>query len=352
MEDNTITSNSQQAPIDLAKIIKKLWAAKKLYLIMMPIVLVCTYLLTLCVPRYYNCTVQLAPESNGNSASGTISSLASSFGLGGLDNLTNGDDAINIMLYPDLLKSPDFIITLFPIQVATKDGQTYTYYEYMEKHQQTAVWNKYIFGPINQMLHPTTPSPAYKPTDKINLRHLTSQQNDVIESISGKIKCAIDKKTDAISITVQDQDPEVCATIGDSVLNRIQRFITEYRTKKARNDYNYYKKLMDEAKSQYKSALGSYSGYADSHRNAVDQNVIAKTEDNSKNMNLKYQAYSTLALQLQAAEAKIQENTPAFTVIRSATLPQKPAGPKRMMVALIMTMLSFVILTVVVLLKK
>jgi len=337
---NNSEANTQQAPIDLMKIFTKLWAARKLYFIVLPIVLIGTYLLTLTMPRYYKCQVELAPESSESSASGSLSSIASSFGLGNIGKLAGSEDAINVMLYPDLLQSPDFIVTLFPIKVTTKDGATYTYYDYMAKHQKAPFWLKYIIGPLHELMDPHKPSPAYKAgEDKIDIRHLSRKQDETVQVISGQIKCVIDKKTDAISIIVTDQDPEVCATIGDSVLNRIQNFIVEYRTKKARNDYNYYKKLLDEAKGQYDRALGNYAGYSDSHRNAIDQTVIAKTEDSNKNMTLKYQTYSTLAMQLQAAEAKIQENTPAFTVIKSATLPHKPAGPKRTLIALAMTIL-------------
>ena len=352
MNENNEIDKTQQSPIDILNIIKKLWAARRLYVIILPTVLVVTYLLTLLVPRYYKCTVELAPESTDGSANNSLSSLASSFGLGGLGKLGGGEDAINAMLYPDLLKSPNFIVTLFPIKVTTKNGETYTYYEYMDKYQKAAVWDKYLIGPILEMMDPHKPAPALKGDESIDIRHLTRKQDEIIQGISGKLKCTIDKKTDAISIIVEDQDPEVCATIGDSVLNRIQKFIVEYRTKKARNDYKYYKRLMDEAKGQYDRALGAYAGYSDSHRNAIDQSVIARTEDNNKNMTLRYQTYSTLAMQLQAAEAKIQENTPAFTVISSATLPQKPAGPKRTMIALAMTLVAFVLLTTTIILKR
>ena len=46
-------------------------------------------------------------------------------------------------------------------------------------------------------------------------------------------------------------------------------------------------------------------------------------------MQLRYQAYSTVAAQLQAAEAKVQEATPAFTILQSATVPVEKSGPHR-----------------------
>ena len=37
-----------------------------------------------------------------------------------------------------------------------------------------------------------------------------------------------------------------------------------------------------------------------------------------------------MCTQLEAMKAKLQERTPAFTTLKSATVPIKPAGPKRM----------------------
>ena len=47
--------------------------------------------------------------------------------------------------------------------------------------------------------------------------------------------------------------------------------------------------------------------------------------------------------QLQAAKAKIQERTPAFTMLQNASVPTKPEGPKRMIFVLVMTFLAFVV---------
>ena len=44
--------------------------------------------------------------------------------------------------------------------------------------------------------------------------------------------------------------------------------------------------------------------------------------------------------QLQACKAKVQERTPAFTILQSASVPNKPAGPKRMIFVAAMLVLA------------
>ena len=45
--------------------------------------------------------------------------------------------------------------------------------------------------------------------------------------------------------------------------------------------------------------------------------------------------------QLQQAKAKVQERTPAFTLLKGASVPIRPTGPKRMIFVIGMVFLAF-----------
>ena len=78
----------------------------------------------------------------------------------------------------------------------------------------------------------------------------------------------------------------------------------------------------------------------------------SKEADLENEMQLKYNIYTAMNTQMQAAAAKLQEATPAFTIIQSASVPIKPAGPKRTFIALAMTMLVFFGLSIRILAKS
>lgn len=339
-------------PLDIHKIIGTLWKNKMYFVKIVPAVVIVTYLLTLSFPRYYTCTVELAPESDGGSGSGSLSSLASSFGLGSLSKLAGNDDAISPLLYPDLLASPDFIINLFPITVQTVDKDVKTnYYDYVKNYRKKSVPEKLILGPIVRLLSKKD-TVKFAGTEEVEVRHLTKTQKELIIAISSYIKCSVDKKTDAISITVKDTDPEVCATVAEAVLVKLQQFIIDYRTSKARNDYKYYKKLCDDAKQEYEKSRQRYAYYSDINTDATMQSVRSKIEDLENEMQLRFNTYTAMAAQVQAAEAKIQEKTPAFTPIQSASAPHKPDGPKRTLISLVMGFLSVLAISCWLLMKK
>lgn len=139
MEEN---KNNKPMVIDLRLILDKIKAKKKLYFVILPVVFVLSCVYILSIPRTYNSSLSLAPEINNSSnLGGTIGSLASSFGfdLGNMETT----DAINPMLYPDLMEDNGFVVGLFDIKVTTADGATQcSYYDYLTKHQAYPFWTK------------------------------------------------------------------------------------------------------------------------------------------------------------------------------------------------------------------
>lgn len=341
----------ERKPIDISNIIKKLWPNRKKYFYVLPATLIITYLFIVCIPRYYSCNVSLAPETDGTSVSGSISSLASSFGIGGSLAKLNSHDAIYAEIYPDVINSKKFIAELMPVEIKTKKGEVKcNYYTYLRDYQK-APWWEFIWGTIREWISPT-PKDEYNGKDKISVFELTKLQDDLFKQAQGNIKCTFDKKTEIVSITVYDQDPLVCAIMADSTCKKLQDFIVAYRTSKARIDYEYYKKLCEESKAEYENALNRYASSADAHTKTVMAIYQAKVESLENEMQAKYNIYNSINTQLQTARAKLQEATPAFTIIESASVPIKPAGPKRMIISIAMMILSFFVLSGYILLKS
>ena len=334
----------KRQPIDFVKIAKKLWPQRKKYYIVLPTTLIVSYLIIVCIPRYYSCTVSLAPEIQGTSMSGSLSSLASSFGLGNSLSKMASQDAIYSEIYPDVIKSKKFISELMTVDIKTRKGDVQcTYYNYLRDHQK-APWWQMVKAKITNLFKEKVPD-TYNGKGKLSTFELTKVQDNIFSNAQGNIKCSVDKKTDIVSITVTDQDPLVCATMANATCEKLQEFITAYRTNKARIDYEYYQKLCTDSKEEYDKALQKYAASSDAHHNTILATYQVKIESLENEMQAKYNMYTAINSQLQAARAKLQESTPAFTVIESASVPIKPAGPKRMIISIAMTILSFFILS-------
>ena len=304
------------------------------------------------VPRTYTTEVKLAPEAEDMNAGGSLSSIASSFGID-LGNMTSSD-AIRPDLYPDLVESADFVTSLFKLPVKTIDGNIYTdYYTYLKKYQRAAWWQKEIKEFTKKFADkPKERKASANQEENYNkIKILSNDEELMIENIRGLVSCSVDQKTYVITITVTDQDPLVSATVADSVRAKIQNFITDYRTKKATKDYNYYYGLLLQAKKEYDQSCEKYARYVDAHRDVILQAYISERDQLENDMQLKLNTYNAMIVQVQNAKAKIQEHTPAFTILQNAFVPVKPTGPKRMLFVLGMVFLTFTI-TMMVLLRK
>lgn len=334
-------SSNELKQIDIVKIFKVIAANKRSYFIVLPIVFVLSCALILCVPRYYTCSVSLAPELNSSSGS-SLSNVAASFGVDiGSGSSPNGD-AIYPDLYPAVIGSTTFQIGLFDVRVKNIEGTIdTTYYTYLTKYQKRAFWDSFIRW--TRSLLPKEKDFSIASADTVNPFILTRQQSSVIKAIGKSVECDVDKKTYVITITVTDQDPLICATMADSVTNRLQQFITKYRTSKSRVDLNYALKMQAETKRKYEEARSKYARYTDSHRDNILEAYVTKRDELENDMQLMFNNYSAQTNQVQQAIAKVQENTPAFTTLQSATVPIKAAGPKRMIFVAAMLILTFII---------
>ena len=92
----------------------------------------------------------------------------------------------------------------------------------------------------------------------------------------------------------------------------------------------YYEKLTADAKVEYEVAVKRYSQYADSNRHVILQAYISERDEIENDMERKLMTYNAMTTQLEAAKAKVQESTPAFTLLQAPSVPLRPDKPKRM----------------------
>ena len=333
----------------------QLWADMKKYKMLYVKVLSATFvvaaIIAISIPNYYKCTVKLAPElSGGNKSSGGLASLASSFGVN-LGESSAGADAIVPTLYPDLMNSVTFQTSLFPIKVQREgEDSTMTYYDYLKNHQRLPWWSAAMKSVLS-MFRSVLPLGSAKNdqssmfNDSINPFRLTKDQSKIVELMGKKVVCDVDNKTMVITIDVIDQDPVIAASVADSVQNRLQDFITVYRTSKARVDLAYNQKLYKETKARYEKARQLYAEYSDANQDIILQTVRQRQTELENEMQLQYNAYTQIAAQLLAAEAKVQQETPAFTMLQPATVPVRKAGPMRSRGCLLVLFLAFIAIT-------
>ena len=342
MEENkNISVEQEESSIDFGAIFGAMKKHKRLYKKVLAITFVVGCIIVLSLPDYYKSEVILAPELSSARGGGSLRALASQFGLSSTA-IGGGTDAVSPQLYPDLINSVDFRVSLFPIQIHKKDStRMMSYYDYLAEEQKSPWWSSVFSAPFKLVAMLLPKSDSIIDQHHVDPFILTKQQTSMVKLIGEKVICDVNNKTMVITIEVTDQDPLIAATIVDSAKVRLQDFITEYRTKKVKVDLEYNRVLFKEAKERYEKARQKYAAFSDANQDLILQSVRTKLTDLENDMQLQYNAYNQLAAQLQVAEAKVQEETPAFTTIQSATVPVKKAGPARAKMVLVFLFLAF-----------
>ena len=343
----------EESSIDFKKIFQDLLKHKKLYYKVLAVTAVFAVIYTLSLPNFYKVTVKLSPELNSRRSTNSLSSMASMFGINLQGAAGNTTEALFPTLYPDLMNSVAFHTTLFDIPVhRDKEDSVMTYYDYLAKDQKKTWWSAAI-GATTKAIFSLFLKEKKEPANaKVDPFRLTRKQAAIVKSMEKRIVCDVDKKTMMITIEVTDQDPLICATMADSVQQRLQDFITDYRTKKARNDLEFSKKAYQEAKDRYEVARRKYANFSDANQRVFLETVRSEQTKLSQELSIQSQVYTQASAQLQQAELDVQKETPAFAVLEPATVPVRKAGPARAKMCIIFLFLAFLGTTGYVLYKE
>ena len=325
---------SSQEEIDLLELALKVWGERKFVLKACGYAVLIGLVIAFSIPREYTANAMIAPELSDNKTTGGLSSLAAMAGFN--LNATSTTDAIYPDLYPDIVTSTPFITGLFNVQVKDLDEEVdTTLYCYLNEHQRVPWWTLITSAPFKALGWVISLFTEEEKEDAIlDPFHLTKEEADIAKELSERITVSVDKKTGVTTLSVTMQDARISACLTDTVVRRLQDYITEYRTTKARQDFQFQEKLFERKKKEYEKAQENYAKFADANKNIILLSYRAEQERLENEMRLAYQVYTSVAQQLQMAEAKVQEITPVYTIIEPATIPIKASKPRKTLMLL------------------
>lgn len=338
-------ADDDELVIDWIGILRQLLAIRKTLYKAAGVGLVIGILIALGTPKQYTVSVTLSPEvGNGKSVSSGLASMAASF-LGASIGSSN-PDALNATLAPDIVTSTPFLLELFNARVVSQDKKIdTTFTAYLD--EQKSSWIGYVLkapgmaiGGIKSLF--TDEEKEETASVQAGAIELNKEDAIKLDGLRKTITATADKKTGITTLNVTLQDPKVAATMADSVVYKLQQYISAYRTSKAKEDCQYLEMLYKERQQEYYAAQQRYARYVDANSNVVFQSTMAERERLQNDMNLAYQVYSQVAQQLQVARAKVQEEKPVFAIVEPAVVPLEPSGTSRKVIVI-----GFVFLAVV-----
>ena len=332
----------QEIEIDLMDILRKIIGIRKKIYKAAGIGLIIGIIIAISIPKQYTVEVTLSPEM-GSTKGGGLSGLAASF-LGSGATMSDGTDALNASLSADIVSSTPFLLELSVMEIPASENKKMTLNTYLD--EESSPWWSYIIGLPSMVIGGVKSLFIKEDEETISDRgnqgtiELSKKESQKIETLKKMIIASVDKKTSMTTVAVTLQNPKVAAVVADSVVGKLQEYIINYRTSKAKEDCIYLDRLFKERQQEYYVAQKRYADYMDSHDNIILQSVRAEQERLQNDMSLAYQVYSQVASQLQVARAKVQEEKPVFAVVEPAVVPLNPSGTSKKIYVLAFIFLS------------
>ena len=332
----------QEIEIDLMDILRKIIGIRKKIYKAAGIGLIIGIIIAISIPKQYTVEVTLSPEM-GSTKGGGLSGLAASF-LGSGATMSDGTDALNASLSADIVSSTPFLLELSVMEIPASENKKMTLNTYLD--EESSPWWSYIIGLPSMVIGGVKSLFIKEDEETISDRgnqgtiELSKKESQKIETLKKMIIASVDKKTSMTTVAVTLQNPKVAAVVADSVVGKLQEYIINYRTFKAKEDCLYLEKLFKERQQEYYVAQRKYANYMDSHDDIILQSVRAEQERLQNDMSLAYQVYSQVASQLQVARAKVQEEKPVFAVVEPAVVPLNPSGTSKKIYVLAFIFLS------------
>jgi len=326
--------------IDLIELFQKLYSNRKKIYKAVGIGIATGLIIGFSLPKTYQVDVNLSPESGTNATSG-LSGIASMFGLGNASS-GFGEDALNFNMFPEIVKTNPFALEMLQIPIQSQKERNITLYDYLDTEKKP--WWNYVMGVPGMLINKAMS--LFKEEQKDSIKtidpfRLTPEQSGRIGMLKKVLKVNTDKKSNITKVTVSLQDPLAAAIVADSAVQKLQEYITDYRTRKAKQDYDFQLSLCEQYKKEYFEAQQEYAQFADANRNVILQTVTSEKDRLQKNLNMAEQIYSQSMAQLQVLRGKVQEAKPVFAVVEPATVPLAPTSPKKLMIIIALAFLAF-----------
>ena len=171
------------------------------------------------------------------------------------------------------------------------------------------------------------------------LLSLSSDERRPISAIENRISLTMDGNL--ITVRTNMPDPKAAAMLNVLVIERIQEYVTNYQIEKAQQNLSFIRQQKEQAKERYEEAQRALAEFRDQNINLSTN--VARTEDQrlSNQQSLTFNIYNSIAVELEQAQLRLQEEIPVFSVLQKSSLPTSSAGGSNRILAVFLIMGAF-----------
>lgn len=334
--------------MNLIALAKTLWNGRKIVILSVIVCAVIGLAVALLSPKEYTASTIVVPQvSKSSSKLGGLSSLAAMAGFN-LDNMGSGSEALSPMVYPQIVNSVPFQLELmnapFTFSQVDHPVSIYEYYTEIAKPGALSTIKKYTIGlpfvilkAIKGQPEPRSPEPG------TNLISLTAKQESIRKLIASTVTLEVNSKEGYLTLSSNMPEAALSAEIAQYARELLQKYITQLKVEKANEQLNFIRDRYNEKKKEFEQAQEALALFRDRNKNV--STAMARTEEErlQSEYTIAFNVYSELAKQLEQAQIQVKEDTPVFSILSPAVVPNEKSKPKKAMILMVWIFLGGVI---------
>lgn len=346
----------QDDETDLLELAKKIWNDRTFILKVILLAGVLGIFIAIISPAEYTSTTTMVPQTaQSGSKLGGLSSLAAMAGFN-LD-MASGGEILSPTVYPQILNSGPFQMELmnspFSFSEVNHPVSLYEYYAEIKKPGVLSLIGKYTIGLPGVIIKAIKGSENKKiDSTKNGLIAFSEKQEDVRKMMNEKINLSIDAKQGYLTLQASFQEALLSAQVADKARELLQKYITQFKTKKAADQLEFIEERYKEKKKDFEKAQERLAWYRDQNRNM--SSALARTEEErlQSEFNITMNVYNELAKQLEQARIQVKEETPVFSVLEPAVIPFERTKPQKALIVVISLFLGAILGVSIIFLKE
>jgi uncharacterized protein involved in exopolysaccharide biosynthesis len=287
-------------------------------------------------PNEYSSNAKLLPEldSKSGGSGGGLKSLA---GLAGIDlgGGSSGGEAIRPDLYPNIVQSAPLLQEVLKAKIySTKHKKWQTVLDFLSEKQDSAPID--LGGDPSDEEEVSDVKIDKVPTNAISadLMKLNKKEQAAINKLRASVVLEIDKKSGVISLTTKLTNAVAAANITSLIQHYLTKYVTDYRTQKARKELSFLEKRLSESRARYDQALFTLSAYRDQNMNLFLNVAKDREKKLQYEVDMAYNLYTTISGQYEESKVKLHRETPVFKVLEPAQVAIQKDGPKRSLITI------------------
>ena len=302
--------------IDLIKIIRKLFNSLKTLIIITLSFSVIGITLSLISPIKYKASTIFILQ-NQNTSSSSLSGFANLVGINLSSNLSGS--GIPTSIYPEIGNSPKFKRLLLESIIDSEKNKSF---------ESILIDN---YGLDNNS--------SVNNTSSI---YVSKFEEDCFKIISKIISIDVNTKDGYINITTNMSNGKYAAIVANKSKDILQNIIIENKIESAKQTLNFSLEQLKEKQEEFNEIQKKLSSFKDSNLNLVNSLFINEQNKLEAEFNIINAVVTELSKQVELAKLEVSKNTPVFSTIKEAVIPNTKDSPYRAKIVIIYTIIGFI----------